>query len=154
LLRNTLVLIAPAASTSTLRIAPGFGLAAALGRNRLAMANPDGVPAGRYAKAALESLGVWTSIAGSVARTENVRAALALVSRGEAPFGIVYRTDAAADKGVRVVDSFPAATHPPIVYAAAVIATSRSPAARPLLDYLRGADAAKVWERYGFALAQ
>jgi molybdate transport system substrate-binding protein len=153
LLHNSLVLVAPASSTATLAIASGFDLAGALAGGKLAMANPDSVPAGRYGKAALESLGAWTGVEKSVARAENVRAALALVSRGEAPFGIVYRTDAAADKGVRVVGTFPTGSHPPIVYAAAVIATSRSPAARPLLDYLRGADAAKVWERYGFTVA-
>ena len=154
LLRNALVLIAPASSTATLKIAPGFDLNAALGGGKLAMANPDSVPAGKYGKAALESLGAWSGVEKSVARAENVRAALALVSRNEAPFGIVYRTDAAADKGVKVVDTFPANAHPPIVYPAAVIATSQSPAARPLLDYLRGAAAAKVWETYGFGLAQ
>ena len=94
LLRNTLVLIAPASSKSTLRIEPGFALAGALGRDKLAMANPDSVPAGKYGKAALESLGVWAGVERQVARAENVRAALALVSRGEAPFGIVYATDA------------------------------------------------------------
>ena len=154
LLRNTLVLIAPASSTVKIRIAPGFALAAALGGGKLAMANPDSVPAGRYGKAALAALGVWPAVESSVARAENVRAALALVSRGEAPLGIVYGTDAAASKGVRVVDTFPASTHPPIVYAAAMLATSKSSAARLLLDYLRGAPAAAVWEQYGFGLAQ
>jgi molybdate transport system substrate-binding protein len=154
LLRNTLVLVAPASSTAALRIAPGFALASALGGGKLAMANPDSVPAGKYGKAALESLGVWSSVESSVARAENVRAALALVSRGEAPFGIVYSTDAAADKGVRVVDTFPANTHPPIVYPAAMLATSRSSAARLLLDYLRSAPAATVWEKYGFGLGE
>jgi molybdate transport system substrate-binding protein len=153
LLRNTLVLIAPAASKADIHIVPGFALAKALGSDKLAMANPDSVPAGKYGKAALEALGVWGSVERNVARTENVRAALALVSRGEAPFGIVYSTDAAADKGVRVVDTFPANTHPPIVYPAAMLASSKSPAARPLLDYLRGTTAAPVWEKYGFGLA-
>jgi molybdate transport system substrate-binding protein len=154
LLRNTLVLVAPAAGKSTLEIAPGFGLAAALGREKLAMANPDSVPAGKYGKAALESLGVWGKVEKQVARAENVRAALALVSRGEAPFGIVYATDARSDKGVRIVDTFPANTHPPIVYPAALTASSKSPAAKPLLDYLRSANARGVWERYGFAVAR
>jgi molybdate transport system substrate-binding protein len=154
LLRNTLVLVAPASSAAALRIAPGFALAAALGGGKLAMANPGSVPAGKYGKAALESLGVWASVEPSVARAENVRAALALVSRGEAPFGIVYSTDAAADNGVRVVDTFPASTHPPIVYPAAMLATSKSSAARLLLDYLRSAPAATVWEKFGFGLAQ
>jgi molybdate transport system substrate-binding protein len=154
LLRNTLVLISPAASKSTLRIGPGFQLAAALGSDRLAMANPDSVPAGKYGKSALQQLGVWSAVEKQVARTENVRAALALVSRGEAPFGIVYSTDAFADKGVRIVDTFPAGTHPPILDPAAVIATSQSPAAKPLLDYLRSAPAGSVWEKYGFGVVR
>jgi molybdate transport system substrate-binding protein len=154
LLRNALVLVAPASSGSTLKIGPGFPLAAELGQGRLAMANPDTVPAGKYGKAALEHLGVWSGVERRVARAENVRAALALVSRGEAPFGIVYATDARADKGVRMMDTFPATSHPPIVYPAAVLASSRSPAAQPLLDYLRSAPARRVWEQYGFSAAQ
>jgi molybdate transport system substrate-binding protein len=152
LLRNTLVLVAPASSKSTLKIGPDFGLAAALGADKLAMANPDSVPAGKYGKAALEKLGVWTAVEKSVARAENVRAALALVSRGEAPFGIVYATDAKADKGVRIVDAFPVGSYPPIVYPAALLATSKSPAGKPLLEYLRSPAARPVWERYGFGL--
>ena len=154
LLRNTLVLIAPASSNSALKIGPKFGLAAALGPERLAMANPDSVPAGKYGKAALEKLGVWSSVEKQVARAETVRAALAFVSRGEAPFGIVYATDAMADKGVRVVDTFPPDSHPPIVYPAASVATSTSAAARLLLEYLRSPAARPIWERYGFGLAQ
>jgi len=152
-LRNTLVLVAPASSKSAMKIGPNFGLAAALGQEKLAMANPDSVPAGKYGKAALENLGIWSGIEKQVARAENVRAALALVSRGEAPFGIVYSTDALADKGVRVVDTFPPDSYPPIDYPAAVVATSTSAAARPLLDYLSSPAARKVWERYGFGLA-
>ena len=154
LLRNTLVLIAPSSSKAALRIAAGFGLAAALGNEKLAMANPDSVPAGKYGKAALENLGAWSGVEKQVARAETVRSALALVSRGEAPFGIVYATDALADKGVRVVDTFPPGSYPPIVYPAAVVASSKSAAAKPLLDYLRSPAARPVWERYGFVLAQ
>jgi molybdate transport system substrate-binding protein len=154
LLRNALVLIAPAASVVALKIAPGFGLAAALHGEKLAMANPDSVPAGKYGKSALMNLVVWTTVEKQVARAENVRAALVLVSRGEAPFGIVYATDALADKGVRIVDTFAADTHPPIVYPAAMLAASRSPAARPLLDYLRSGAADALWQRYGFGLAR
>jgi molybdate transport system substrate-binding protein len=154
LLRNALVLIAPAASTAALEIRPGFGLAAALGNGKLAMANPDSVPAGKYGKAALESLGVWASVEKQVARALNVRAALALVSRGEAPFGIVYRTDAMADKGVRVVAAFPASSYPPVIYPAAVMRNSNSRAARSLLDYLRSPAARTVWEQYGFNVGQ
>jgi len=152
ILRNALVLIAPASSTASLRIGPNFGLAAALKTDRLAMANPDSVPAGKYARAALESLGVWKSVERQVARAENARAALALVSRGEAPFGIVYRTDALADKGVKVIDTFPPDSCPPIVYPAALIAGSKSTAARPLLDYLRSAAARPGWEKFGFGV--
>jgi molybdate transport system substrate-binding protein len=154
LLRNALVLIAPSSSASTLRIVPGFALAAALGNERLAMANPDSVPAGKYGKRALEHLGVWSAVAPHVARAENVRAALALVSRNEAPFGIVYRTDALADRGVRVVDVFPEDSHPPIVYPVALLAGGRSPAAQSLLDALRVPAARATWEKYGFGLAQ
>jgi molybdate transport system substrate-binding protein len=154
LLLNTLVLIAPASSTVGLKIGPGFGLAAALGSDRLAMANPDSVPAGRYGKAALEKLGVWSSVEKKVAAAENVRAALALVSRGEAPFGIVYRTDARADKRVKVVDTFPSGSYPQIVYPAAVLAASKSVSARALLDYLRSPPAAAIWEKAGFGMAQ
>ena len=152
LLRNALVLIAPAASRAQLAIGPGFPLVAALGQERLAMADPDSVPAGKYGKSALESLGVWGSIEKQVARAESVRAALALVSRGEAPFGIVYATDAYSDKGVRIVDTFPANTYSPIVYPAAMTARSKSPAAKPLLDYLRSANARPVWAKYGFGV--
>jgi molybdate transport system substrate-binding protein len=154
LLRNTLVLVAPASSSSTLKIGPNFGLAAALGSEKLAMANPDSVPAGKYGRAALESLGVWSAVEKQVARAETVRAALALVSRGEAPFGIVYKTDAMADKGVKIVDTFPSDTHPAIVYPIALLVNGKSPAAKPLLEYLRSAPARAVWEKDGFGLAQ
>lgn len=154
LLSNRLVLIAPAASGVKIGIAPNFPLAAALGTGRLAMADPDHVPAGRYAKSALESLGVWSSVADRTARTENVRAALALVSRAEAPLGIVYRTDALADGKVRTVAEFPASSHPPIVYPAALTATGKSATARTLLEYLKSPAARAVWDKYGFALAK
>ena len=154
LLRNVLVLVAPSASATTLRIGPQFGLAQALGRDKLAMANPASVPAGKYGRNALEALGVWKDVEQRVARADNVRGALALVSRGEAPFGIVYRTDAIADRGVRIVDAFPAGSHAPIVYPAAIVASSTSAAARPLLDYLASPAARVVWERHGFFVAQ
>jgi len=151
LLRNTLVLIAPATSSKALTIGPGFALAPALGGDKLAMANPDSVPAGKYGKAALESLGVWNQVEGQVVRAENVRAALALVARGEAAFGIVYRTDALAEKGVRIVDTFPQSSHPSIVYPAALISGRESPAAKALLGFLRSPAARAIWEKYGFA---
>jgi molybdate transport system substrate-binding protein len=151
LLRNELVLIAPATSSAALRIAPGFALATALRNEKLAMANPDSVPAGKYGKRALESLGVWKSVEKQVVRTDNVRAALVLVARGEATFGIVYKTDALAERSVRIVDTFPEATHAPIVYPAALVAPGGSPAAKALLDFLRSGAARPIWEKYGFA---
>lgn len=154
LLGNRLVLIAPASSTIEVRIAPGFPLAALLGDNRLAIADPDHVPAGIYARAALEKLGVWPSVAKRLAPAENVRGALAFVSRGESPLGIVYRTDALAEKNVRVVAEFPPATHPPIVYPAALTASSRSSTAGVLLDFLKSDAARPVWERHGFAVVR
>ena len=154
LLRNTLVLIAPAASPVKLNIAPGFALAQALGSGKLAMANPDSVPAGKYGKRALESLGVWTSVEAQVARAENVRAALVLIARGEAPLGIVYNTDALAERGVKVVGTFPASSHPPIVYPAAVLADSKSVPSVALLNALRSSQARAIWEKYGFGVVQ
>ena len=151
LLRNELVLIAPSSSSAALQIAPGFGLATALRNEKLAMANPDSVPAGKYGKSALESLGVWQSVEKQVVRTDNVRAALALVARGEAAFGIVYKTDALAEKNVRIVDVFPATTHAPIVYPAALVAPAKSPVAKAFLDFLRSFGARPIWEKYGFA---
>lgn len=153
LLRNRLVLIAPAGSRVALRIAPGFELAAAVGAGRLAMANPDSVPAGRYGREALQSLRVWSGVEPRIARTENVRAALLLVARGEAPFGIVYATDALAERRVRIVDTFPENTHAPIVYPVAIVATSRSPYAQRFIDSLTSPAARAVWVRHGFAMA-
>jgi len=149
LLGNQLVLIAPAASSATLKIGPGFALAAQLGAEKLAMANPDAVPAGKYGKAALLALGVWPAVAAKVARADNVRAALMLVARGEARYGIVYRTDALAEPKVRIVDTFPATSHAPIVYPVALTVTA-APAAKELLDYLQGEPAAVVWRKFGF----
>jgi len=149
LLGNRLVLIAPAAQPVALKIAPGFALAAALGRDRLALADPAVVPAGKYARAALTSLGVWDAVAGRIAAAENVRAALLLVSRREAPLGIVYHTDALIDPGVRIVDTFPASSHPPIVYPAALMPNA-SPAAANLLEYLKSNEARTVFAAQGF----
>jgi len=153
LLSNRLVLIAPAASAVTMQIAPGFPLAAALGKGRLAMADPDYVPAGKYGRAALQSLGVWTSASGKIAPSENVRAALALVAREEAPLGIVYRTDALAERRVRIVAEFPATSHPRIVYPAALTAVSQSAGASRLLDFLQSPAARAIWIRHGFGRA-
>jgi molybdate transport system substrate-binding protein len=150
LLGNRLVLVAPADSKVELAIAPGFGLRAALGDSRLAMADVAAVPAGKYAKAALESLGIWAEVEGAVAGTENVRAALALVATGESAFGIVYRSDAAAEPGVRVVGTFPEDSHPPIIYPAAELAGSGAPATAALMDFLKSAAARAIFERQGF----
>ena len=152
LLGNRLVLIAPKDNKTDLVIRPGFDLAAALGDSRLAMAAPAAVPAGLYGKAALETLGVWSSVAKRVAAAENVRAALLLVARGEAPLGIVYQTDAAADPGVRVVATFPPDTHPPIVYPMALTAASTNPDAPALAAYLRGPAARARFEAQGFTV--
>ena len=153
LLGNGLVLVAPAGrlSAESLVIGPGFPLASALGDGRLAMADPDAVPAGRYTKAALTRLGVWAEVADRIAPAENVRAALLLVSRGEAPLGVVYRTDAAADPGVVVVDTFAADMHPRIVYPAA-ITREATPAAGAVLECLQSAPARAVFERWGFGV--
>ena len=126
-LANRLVLVAPAKSHGTIAIRPGFPLAKALGDGKLAMADPDSVPAGKYGKAALTALGVWPSVEGKVARGDNVRQALAFVERGEAPYGIVYQTDAAADPNVKIIGTFPEDTHPPIVYPIALTANSSHP---------------------------
>lgn len=150
LLRNRIVLVTPADNAVSLRIAPGFPLAAALGKDRLAMADPASVPAGRYGKAALESLGVWKAVEARVAAAADVRAALLLVARGEAPLGIVYSTDAAVEPKVRIVDTFPESSHPPIVYPAALTAASRSSAAGAFLASLRQPAARAVFEKYGF----
>jgi len=153
LLRNRLVLIAPAHARTSLSIRPGFALGPALGSGRLAMANPESVPAGKYGKAALMTLGVWTSVESRIARTDNVRAALMLVARGEAPLGIVYATDAIAEPKVRIVDTFPEPTHPAIVYPIAIVASSRSPGARRLVDTLSSPAARAIWVRHGFGMA-
>lgn len=152
LLGNRIVLVAHGAGAPQVTVAPGMDLAGMLGDGRLSMAMVDSVPAGVYGKAALVSLGVWDAVAPKVAQADNVRAALALVSTGEAPFGIVYATDAAADPGVSVVATFPADTHPPIVYPAARITASQNPLAEELLAYLRGPAARAAFERQGFAV--
>ncbi len=150
LLGNHLVLIAPRDSTASVRIAPGFPLAKLLGDGRLAMADTAAVPAGKYGKASLEALGVWAAVAGRVVQAANVRAALALVARGEAPLGIVYQTDAAAEPGVRVVGVFPDDTHPPIVYPVARLTASTSPDAAAALAYLKSDAARAIFAAHGF----
>jgi molybdate transport system substrate-binding protein len=150
LMANALVLIAPADSRLRLRIEPGFPLAEGLDGGYLAMGDPDHVPAGIYAKAALIDLGVWPALAGRLALTADVRAALALVERGEAAAGIVYATDAGVSSRVRVVGAFPAESHPPISYPAAIVAGRDRPEVRRFFAFLTSAEAAAVFARHGF----
>lgn len=151
LLGNRLVLIGPASGTLRLAPARGFPLAHALGGGRLAVANTDAVPAGKYAKAALTALGVWNGVAGKLAPAENVRAAMALVERGAAPLGIVYATDAKASKRVRVVGVFPASSHPPIRYPVARLKTSSHRDAAAFRAFLVSKAGRAIFARYGFS---
>jgi molybdate transport system substrate-binding protein len=150
LLGNRLVLIAPKNSPlNDVTIGPGFDLAALAGDGRLVTGDVRAVPVGRYAKAALEKLGAWDKVAPKMAMAENVRAALALVSRGEAPLGIVYETDAKIEPSVKIVGHFPTDSHAAIVYPAAATVTAKPDVAR-YLAFLRSADAKAIFERYGF----
>jgi molybdate transport system substrate-binding protein len=152
LLGNRIVLVAPKDSTVSVNIQPGFDLAALLNGGRLAMGNVDAVPAGKYGKAALEKLGAWDGVKDKIAQAESVRAALLLVSRGEAPLGIVYQTDAASDPSVKVVGTFPESSHPPIIYPIALTKDSTNPDAKAFLNYLRSAAARPAFERQGFSV--
>ncbi|MBX3578698.1 MAG: molybdate ABC transporter substrate-binding protein [Rhizobiaceae bacterium] len=152
LLGNRIVLVAPADSDVEATIEPGFDLAGLLKGGKLAMADVKAVPAGKYGKAALEALGVWASVEGSVAQAENVRAALALVATGEAELGIVYRTDARAEPKVAVVDILPEDTHPAIVYPAALTAASANADAAAFLTFLQSAKARTIFEDQGFSV--
>jgi len=147
--RNRLVLIAPADSKVSVKIAPGFDLLKALGEGKLATGDPDSVPVGKYAHVALEKLGVWNGVAPRLVRAENVRSALAFVAHGEAPLGIVYRTDALADKRVRIVDEFPEDSHPPIIYPIA-LTTRAGPAAQRFLDFVTSDAVKPIFREYGF----
>lgn len=151
LLGNKLVLIAPADSSITkVEITPKFDLAGLLGDGKLATGDPDHVPVGKYARAALEKLEVWGIIESKLARAADVRGALTLVERGEAPLGIVYLTDAAITPKVKVVGVFPAENHPRIVYPAALIAGKASVAAKRFLELLKTPESKAVFEKYGF----
>ncbi|MBK5264915.1 MAG: molybdate ABC transporter substrate-binding protein [Alphaproteobacteria bacterium] len=152
-LANRLVLIAPAGMRAKVAIRKGFPLARLLGKGRLAMADPDAVPAGKYGKAALMSLDVWNSVEPRLARAENVRAALALVERGAAPFGIVYATDARASRKVMVIGAFPDDSHPPITYSVALLKTASSPDAAAFRAFLISRQGRAIFARYGFASA-
>jgi molybdate transport system substrate-binding protein len=132
------------------KIAPGADLAAVLGDSRLAVGEVNSVPAGKYAKEALEKLGMWKGVENKLAQTDNVRAALAFVARGEARFGIVYATDAKAEPKVKVVAIFPNTSHPPILYPAALTASSRNADAAAFLAYLRSPTAVRLFVEQGF----
>jgi molybdate transport system substrate-binding protein len=149
LVTNHLALIAPADSKLRLTIRKNMSLLAALGGGRLAMAGPD-VPAGRYGRAALSSLGVWSSVESRVVQADNVRNAMVFVSRGEAPLGVVYDTDAKVDPKVRIVGLFPDDSHPPIVYPGAVLKSSTNPASLRFLTYLRSRAGQATFRRHGF----
>lgn len=149
LLGNELVLVAPVASGVKIELAPGVDLRSHLQRGPLAMADPAAVPAGIYGKAALTRLGVWDSVKSKVARAADVRAALRLVARGEAPLGIVYRTDAAAEPKVEIAAVFPPDSYPPVIYPAALIASAKPDAAR-LFAFLSSPAARPYFEQQGF----
>lgn len=146
---NSLVLIAHDLSTAPVELGPGFDLAGLLAGGKLAMALVDSVPAGQYGKQSLEALGIWAMVEGSVAQVENVRVALALVASGEAPFGIVYSTDARAESRVKIVATFPKESHSPIIYPAALVAGGK-PEARDFLASLSGEKASAIFAEQGF----
>ena len=152
LLGNRIVLVTGKQDAAPVDITRGFDLKGLLGGEKLAMGAVDSVPAGKYGKAALEKLGVWSSVENNVAGAENARAALLLVSRGEAPYGIVYKTDAGADKDVTVVGTFPEDSHPPIVYPIAITAESKNPDAAAYVEFVKSAEAAALFEAQGFTV--
>jgi molybdate transport system substrate-binding protein len=151
LLGNALVLIAPKSSTlDHVSIAKGFDIAKLAGAGRIAVADVKAVPAGLYAKAALQSLGAWQAAEPKLAQAENVRATLAYVARGETPLGIVYSTDAAIEPAVKIVGIFPAGSHPPIIYPMAATTEAKGPAVTRYLHFLRTPAAKAIFEKYGF----
>lgn len=152
LLGNSLVLVAHGKGAAPVDIGPGLDLAALLGDGRLSMAMVDAVPAGQYGKAALISLGQWAAVEGSVAQSENVRAALALVTAGEAPYGIVYATDAAPDDNVTIVGTFPADSHPPIVYPGALLTGADDAADRAFFEALSSEAGDARFAEQGFVI--
>ncbi|GLS41442.1 molybdate ABC transporter substrate-binding protein [Mesorhizobium tianshanense] len=152
LLGNEIVLVAPKDSTAETKIEKRFDLARLIGESRLAMGDSKAVPAGKYAKAALEELGVWSSVEGKVAQAENVRAALKLVSTGEAALGIVYATDAHAEPGVKVIGTFPEDSHPPIVYPVAQTADSKDKDAPAFLKCLQSVKAGELFKAQDFTV--
>jgi molybdate transport system substrate-binding protein len=149
LLGNALVLVAPAASGTKIALRPGIDLRAYLKSGPLAMADPAAVPAGLYGKAALIRLGVWSAVKAKVARAADVRMALRLVARGEAPLGVVYRTDAVAEPKVEIAGVFPPDSYPPVIYPAALVVGAK-PAAAKLLTFLESPAARPAFETQGF----
>jgi molybdate transport system substrate-binding protein len=150
LLGNRIVLIAPKdSSLSNLTVDSRLNLADLLGEGRLAMGDPDHVPAGIYGKKAFEKLGLWDSVKDKLARAKDVRAALVLVERGETPLGLVYATDAAISDKVRIVGMFPEDSHPPIVYPVAMVKESVD--AREFITFLKSANATEIFQKYGFS---
>ena len=149
-LTNSLVLVAPAASARPVAIRPGFPLGRLLGDGKLAMGEVNSVPAGKYGKEALTKLGVWDAVASHVAGADNVRSALALVERGEAPYGIVYATDAYASKGVKIVGTFPETSHAPITYPIALLTASTGADAEAFRRFLISAAGKAIFKHYGF----
>lgn len=152
LVGNTLVLIEPADATTQLKLAPKVDLATAIGEGKLAVCAVSSCPAGIYGKEALEHLGIWASVEPKLAQADNVRAALTLVARGEAKFGIVYATDAKAEPKVKVVDTFPESSHAPVVYPAAVVATSKSNEATAFIAFMRSQEATRILTEQGFSI--
>ena len=152
LLGNGLVLVAPATADAGLKIAKGFDLAGAIGESKLAVCTVSSCPAGIYGKEALETLGVYKAVEPKLAQADNVRAALVLVARGEAKYGIVYATDAKAEPKVKVVDTFPEATHAPIVYPIAVTKDSKNPDAAAFEAFMSGPEATTLLVGQGFTI--
>jgi molybdate transport system substrate-binding protein len=151
LLGNDLVLVVPADKPQHVTVGPGFDLLGLLGPNgRIATGDPAHVPVGLYAEQALKKLGLWDAVQPRLARTDDVRAALLLVERGEAPAGIVYATDAAVSKGVMVAGVFPANSHDPVSYPFAVVKSGDTPEARALMTFLAGPDARAIFDKRGF----
>jgi len=150
LLRNELVLIAPATANLRVKLDRELRLDRLLGNGRLAMADPAHVPAGKYGRAALEALDLWRQVEHKLVRGENVRTALNFVARGETPLGIGYRTDAAAESRVRVAAVFRADTHLPIIYPAALLTTAKAAEAAAFLAFLKSDTAAGLFRKHGF----
>jgi molybdate transport system substrate-binding protein len=151
-LSNALVLVTPPADRRTIDIKPGFDLAGMIGSGKLATGDPAHVPVGRYAQQALTKLGVWDAVAPKIARADNVRAALVLVERGEAPFGIVYATDAVASGKVNIAGTFPPDSYPPVSYPFAILAKRDRPEVKRFFEFLSGPEAQAVYRKAGFSI--